>query len=72
MATRNIPTTECKYIAVWKRVRARLSIRFACKKMHEDIRMYGSSFSFLSGDKDKGNVDELIQRSKTMSSKDFI
>ena len=60
-AVRNIPTDNCKYVYVWKRLKAKLSIRFAAKRLNDDIRLYGSSVSLVDeSGKVRDNLDGLL------------
>lgn len=40
---RNTPTTQCKYIAVWKRVRAKVRSQLSLSRLRKDLNLYGTS-----------------------------
>lgn len=49
-AIRNTPTDDCKYLPVWKRVRAKLKSELCVKRLRKDLNLFGTSLNLLNDD----------------------
>ncbi len=47
---KNTPVTNSKYLHIWKRLRAKISIKRAMGQLSSDLEMYGTSLNIGEGE----------------------